>query len=417
MKTTWILIALLLTGVAVNAQWIKANSGTTVKLNDVYFLNEDTGFVVGENLTILKTVNGGSIWSSATVDASGLSATGTIKKIAFNSNGSVGLASGTLGNDYVFLRSTDRGNTWSKTSFQVSGFSSINAFAFYDSLQVLAVGDSSELYYSGNAGNDWTMNAFNGFNRSITDISCKNGECVACLTSGSVYNTTSANGAWNIIKQTDSISLKSIFSVNTDTIMAVGQTANASYLVTTYNGGASWLPPLDMQVENINDIYFGTATTGYAVGGSPVNGTNSQYIATSSDAGFVWAQQNEASQKELFGVFFLDAQKGYAVGDSGTILRTNNGGITGIGHKKINKAEVKMFPNPTAHELTIESNKQAIDKVMLYDLSGKMKITQHHHTISNNTATINMAHLPVGMYFCHIVFSDGAMHTQKVFKE
>jgi photosystem II stability/assembly factor-like uncharacterized protein len=416
MKTTWILIALLLTSMAVNAQWIKANSGTTVKLNDVYFLNEDTGFVAGENLTILKTVDGGTTWSSATVDASGLSATGTIKKIGFNSDGSVGLASGVLGGNYVFLRSTDRGNTWSKSNFQIGGFSSINAFAFYDNTQVLAVGDSSELYYSGSAGNDWTMNAFNGFNRSITDISCKNGECVACLTSGSVYKTTSANGAWSVIKQTDSINLKSIFSVNTDTIMAVGQTANASYLITTYNGGASWLPSLNMQVENINDIHFGTSTTGFAVGGSPIASTNSQYIATSSDAGFIWSQQNEASQKELYGVFFLDAQKGYAVGDSGTILRTTNGGITGIGNKKIN-AEVKMYPNPTINELMIESNHHNIETVMLYDLSGKMKITKDYSSISNNTATINMAHLLVGMYFCHIVFSDGEFSVKKIFKE
>jgi len=416
MKTLSLFIAFLLSSVAVNAQWVKATSGTTVKLNDVYFLDEDTGFLVGENLTILKTVNGGTTWGSATIDASGLLTTGTIKKIAFNSNGSVGLASGTLGGNYVFLRSTDRGNTWSKSGFQIGGFSSVNAFAFYDNAQVLAVGDTSELYYSGSAGDNWTMNAFNGSNRSITDISCKNGVCVACLTTGSIYKTTSANGAWNIIRQTDSINLKSIFSVNTDTIMAVGQTANASYLITTYNGGASWLPPLNMQVENINDIYFGTAITGYAVGGSPIASTNSQYIATSSDAGFVWAQQNEVSQKELYSVFFLDALTGYAVGDSGTILKTTNGGITSVNNKKI-ISEVKLFPNPTTSELMIQNNSHTIETVVLYDLSGKMKNITNHRSVSNNTATINMAHLPVGMYFCHIIFSDGTMHTQKVFKE
>src|SRR5258706_5455284 len=41
--------------------WYQLNSGTNVNLNSVSFINEYTGYMVGDNLGI-KTVNGGFNW-------------------------------------------------------------------------------------------------------------------------------------------------------------------------------------------------------------------------------------------------------------------------------------------------------------------------------------------------------------------
>lgn len=404
----------LLLYITVQAQWVNTTSGTTVKLNDVYFITADTGFVVGDSLTIRKTVNGGNSWNSVTIDNVGLDATSAVEKIAFNSNKTVGIAIGNFGNSYYFLRSTDGGNTWNKTS-QISTFG-INALSFYDNTQVLAVGDTSELFYSNNAGLSWTLSAFNGFNRSITDISCKNGICVACLTSGAIYKTTSANGAWNIIRQTDSLNLKSIVLVNEDTIMAVGETANNSYLLTSYNGGANWLPPLNMQVENINDIFFPTATVGFAVGGSPILSSNSQYIATSTDAGFTWQQQNEATLRQLNAVFFTDVLTGYAVGDTGTIIKTNNGGITGI-NKKQKTIALKLFPNPVNDILSISISEEKYQSgtVEIYNITGQQKISETIY-FTNGTTSLNAQNLSNGFYFCRIIFDENASTVVRLIK-
>lgn len=404
----------LLLYITVKAQWVNTTSGTTVKLNDVYFITADTGFVVGDSLTIRKTVNGGNSWSSITIDNVGLDATSAVEKIAFNSNKTVGIAIGNFGNSYYFLRSTDGGNTWNKTS-QISTFG-INALSFYDNTQVLAVGDTSELFYSNNAGLSWTLSAFNGFNRSITDISCKNGICVACLTSGAIYKTTSANGAWNIIRQTDSLNLKSIVLVNEDTIMAVGETANNSYLLTSYNGGTNWLPPLNMQVENINDIFYPTATVGFAVGGSPILSSNSQYIATSTDAGFTWQQQNEATLRQLNAVFFTDVLTGYAVGDTGTIIKTNNGGITGINEKQKTIA-LKLFPNPVNDILSISINEEKYQSgtVEIYNITGQQKISETIY-FTNGTTSLNVQNLSNGFYFCRIILDENTSTVIRLIK-
>ncbi|MFH1003906.1 MAG: T9SS type A sorting domain-containing protein [Bacteroidota bacterium] len=44
------------------AQWTEQTSGTTDDLYSVYFTDDDTGYAVGENGTILETSDGGSNW-------------------------------------------------------------------------------------------------------------------------------------------------------------------------------------------------------------------------------------------------------------------------------------------------------------------------------------------------------------------
>ena len=46
-----------------NAQWTQLNSGTGNSLEELFFPASDTGYVVGEHGTVLKTVNGNS-WTS-----------------------------------------------------------------------------------------------------------------------------------------------------------------------------------------------------------------------------------------------------------------------------------------------------------------------------------------------------------------
>jgi photosystem II stability/assembly factor-like uncharacterized protein len=61
------LSALLIFLFAVNgamSQWELQNSGTAVGLRSVYFTSADTGYSVGEGGTILKTLNGGLLWTN-----------------------------------------------------------------------------------------------------------------------------------------------------------------------------------------------------------------------------------------------------------------------------------------------------------------------------------------------------------------
>ena len=51
---------------AVIKGWFAQSGGTPLALNDVYLVTENTGYIIGQNGTILKTTNGGSNWVSQT---------------------------------------------------------------------------------------------------------------------------------------------------------------------------------------------------------------------------------------------------------------------------------------------------------------------------------------------------------------
>jgi photosystem II stability/assembly factor-like uncharacterized protein len=83
---------------------------------------------------------------------------------------------------------------------------------------------------------------------------------------------------------------------------------------------AQWVPQNSGTTKNLNSVYFTDDNIGYAVGDS---GT----ILKTINGGNNWISQNSGTTKNLYSVFFVSGVTGYAVGDSGTIITTSNGGV------------------------------------------------------------------------------------------
>ena len=90
--------------------WTKQTSGTTVELYGAYFLNTDTGFVVGGNEygyggIILYTTDGGSTWTNKVIPTNK-----ALNDIYFIDD-STGTAVGEFG---TIISTTNRGETWTE---------------------------------------------------------------------------------------------------------------------------------------------------------------------------------------------------------------------------------------------------------------------------------------------------------------
>lgn len=83
---------------------------------------------------------------------------------------------------------------------------------------------------------------------------------------------------------------------------------------------AQWIPQYSGTTKNLNSVHFTDVNTGYAVGDS---GT----ILKTTDGGEQWNSQNSGTIKSLRSVSFTSSEAGCAVGESGTILKTNDGGL------------------------------------------------------------------------------------------
>lgn len=73
---------------------------------------------------------------------------------------------------------------------------------------------------------------------------------------------------------------------------------------------------------------------------------------------------------------------------------------------------LKLFPNPTPNLVTITS-KNNIDKVIIYDVTGKLLKEQKN---TKNTIEIDVSSFSVGVYN-FTVFSDGKKQSLKVVKQ
>ena len=68
---------------------------------------------------------------------------------------------------------------------------------------------------------------------------------------------------------------------------------------------------------------------------------------------------------------------------------------------EMTKSNIKIYPNPTTGQLTIDNGELTMDNVKIYDIIGKV-IDNYQLSIVNSQLIIDVSHLPAGMYFLKI---------------
>ncbi|MDD3421907.1 MAG: YCF48-related protein, partial [Methanocellales archaeon] len=113
-------------------------------------------------------------------------------------------------------------------------------------------------------------------------------------------------------------------------------------VLTTRDGGASWISQTSSTTEDLNGVYFVDSGTGWVVG---EKGT----VLTTRDGGASWISQTSSTTEDLNGVYFVNPTTGWVVGDGGTILTTRDGGASWISQTSPIKENLKgvYFVNPT----------------------------------------------------------------------
>ncbi|MCX7955189.1 MAG: YCF48-related protein [Bacteroidales bacterium] len=132
------------------SNWTIQNSNTTQTLLSVYFINQQKGWACGYGGTILSTNDGGNTWVHQSAPV-----TEIFYSIYFiNEN------NGAIAGDFGYVLTTnDGGNTWS--AYQEIGKESKKIPTFYDviminSNKIIAVGTYSTIEISQDGGNTWT---------------------------------------------------------------------------------------------------------------------------------------------------------------------------------------------------------------------------------------------------------------------
>ncbi len=283
------IMVILLLALSVNAyasnKWRKVTDATYSSLSDVFFLNENLGWIAGSSGTLLRTTDGGQTWEEP-IDT--LPVIATMYSVYFV-NENLGFAGG---HDDLLLKSTDGGQSWSEVEFTSIGGDVRGIYFADENTGWVLSGASSggQVMYTTDGGATWTAQ----FTESSVNIkamdfhSPNHGVCVGGKSGNFAFYYTSDGQTWT--KAPTPTGIPGVYS-RTD-IYGVGMASDSvacatgwgssaaglqpAFTLRTSDGGANWT--YETQAEenrlynNMYDIEFKDELTGIAVGGSVYKG-------------------------------------------------------------------------------------------------------------------------------------------------
>lgn len=346
-------------------------------LECVYFSSKDTGYAVGEGLTIMKTIDAGNTW---TYQNGMVSSAYTAKSVVFinNDTGFVGLINGP---GYAFLKTYDGGTTW------------INDIS--DTVQNFAFSKTSNAIYS---------------------------------IYGKLSKSTDKGVSWtDFLLPPNTNTANSLFFTNDSTGFATTVNIDVAAPCTSYgamiktiDGGQTW-QETNYHCDWVMGLSFPSNEIGYMVGGY-IPPTYAQKVWKTRDGGSTW-QYSTFQLDTIYGgpIVCTDTNTCYVLTNKGVIVKTTNGGGVGIEENyRNNNIDFVIYPNPSTSQVTIEFE---LSETKNASIEIKNILGQTVRMISNNSfakginkVEIDLSEFSSGLYFVQLQ-SENKITSKKFIKE
>jgi photosystem II stability/assembly factor-like uncharacterized protein len=274
--------------------WFTQKTNLTKDLRSIYFIDNMTGWIAGDEGTLLKTTNGGNNWDKISL------INYYWPKCIFFINNSTGWICGNWG---LIIKSTDGGYSW----VQQAGNSNFTfrSIRFTDPDTGIAVGQFGKITRTSDGGNLWT---------SIESGVTFTLHSVFFSTPQKVWVSAKCGG---FLSNDAGLHWINYISVCSEQVLFVDQNTGwfSNVTLKTTDGGISWFHTNGLSYDY---IAFPSAETGYSCG---VTGA----ITKTIDGGFNWKSPEKYKTRYLNSICFINNSTGWAVGDSGKILKTTTG--------------------------------------------------------------------------------------------
>ncbi len=371
MKKTYILSFLLILSVSnifSQSGWFWQNPNPVGShLEDCFFVNDNTGYAVGWDGVIIKTINGGINWFQQNSSGNRF-----LMSVFFTNENTGYIVSGDeeFPTNNVLFKTTNAGVNWGQIySFNNSHLSDIY---FVNNSTGFIVGGrywwGGYIFKTTNAGSNWNQYTTlqTNFMNSIFFTSLDTGYIAG--DDGKILKTTNTGLNWEFLNVTSNYPLfNSVYFINSRTGFVAG---NGGILFKTINAGINWIQINTVVTEDLWDIRFKDSVTGFiTVGGTLVevsgkilkttnsgnnwesipiaNTQNYRGIAVnnnniisvgywgttikSTDNGANWNDLSNSMIKNNYNdIYVIDSLRSIVVGDSSKILTTNNAGNTWV---------------------------------------------------------------------------------------
>ncbi len=361
-----------------SSSWNSVNTGFNVTLQSIFFINNNTGWAGGIQSyplgVMIKTTNGGNNWfplsqnmnhevtniffinsfkgfyCSPFTDTIGITYNGgnnwtnikvgngqPVNMLFFKDT----LNAWALGNYHYISKTTDGGLNWIVIPNQIGN----TQYIYFLNLNTGWITDpGGGIWKSTNGGINWFVQrsgigGSNGYQSYALDVYFKdeNTGWVGCG-NGIMLRTTNGGNNWSDINDPPLSEVRSLDFVDENTGWALCNFYNLdnfSYIFKTTNRGYNWINVYSITNVILNSLTFVNSITGYVCGDS---GT----VLKTTDGGNNWSNINYGNINQN-SVKFLNTNTGYICGSIGSIIKTTNGGINWVNQQSNIRANLNYI--------------------------------------------------------------------------
>jgi photosystem II stability/assembly factor-like uncharacterized protein len=388
--------------------WTQISTGFKGDLLDVVFLNNSTGFTIDYD-RILKTTNSGINWTAYYLGIQEWSP--YLENIMFvnDNTGYAGIDGGKV------AKTTNCGVNWSV--YKTNCFDHLHGMSFPSADTGYAVTKYGFYLKTTNGGVNWITleriqeHAFGDvyFINNNTGFAAGNSGDV-----GIIRRTTNGGVNWTLLMFDSIVYFTDAFASDPNTWFASGNYQNGSsvngVIARSTNAGLTWAETRFPMF--INSIHFPTPTVGYA---------SSYYgvMYKTTNRGESWEPTECINYNSSFGIFFINENTGWAVGYDGQIIKTTTGGGNPIGIEPVSSAIPESFmlhqnyPNPfnpaTRIRFSIPVTQNPVSvSLIIYDILGRevKTLLNQNLTAGEYSVDFDASLLPSGVYFYQLRSGD-----------
>jgi len=288
--------------------------GSVDLVRSMSFINSNTGFIVTDFATILKTTDSGISWKRDSTFRPSYTKLSVMYDVNISGMEKISISGG---GGSVFI-SDNAGVDWSVKS---GNMNSLRDCKFADSKTGIAVGEKGEFIKSTDGGSGWVKG--NSFTTKFLNTAFLINENIyyAAGDSGAIFRTSDGGIHWSDQTNYKKYDIQSIYFTDENNGMVAGgyQDGERAFIYKTTNAGTNWFEAYDsLGLGQLNSLTFVNELSGYCAG-------NNGNILRTYDGGYSWESENIFSGN-LYSVSFRDTKNGLISGETGMIFKTTNGG-------------------------------------------------------------------------------------------
>lgn len=355
--------------------WVAFNTGFNLSFNRVVFIDEMTGYIVGnlkqyDDGRLLKTSDGGNTWTLLYSNSAGFN------NIFFNASGF-----GCIIGYERFYKTTDFGQNWKLVKIDgaydmygvhfidnTTGFIAANGGAYktadggeswvefldgtYNEVIFLSPGNltgyiapnsKSTLFKTTDGGQVWNETSSTGISLSYHMYfkDAQNGFAWsdAETAPGKIARTTNGGSTWSLVNLPSKLTMNNMTAKPNGELFLCGAGGN---IIKSSNGTAWTTASEGLFKGMLHDLCFAANNTIFACG---ENGT----IVKSTDNASSWTRLNSGTTEKLWGISSTPSGNLFAFGENKTVLKSTNGGTTwvssnnGFDRTEANQGEIKFL--------------------------------------------------------------------------